>query len=73
MPVPPCSHDQAIWNQLNQIVEGTDNAVAGEAAGLSMGLVSAQATLRRLCLRSHGCDTAVPRCSLMPGDGRQHE
>jgi 26S proteasome regulatory subunit N2 len=35
------SHEKAIWNQLNQIVEGTDNAVAGEAAGLSMGLVMA--------------------------------
>ena len=35
------SHDSEIWTQLNDIMQSSDNAVAGEAAGLSMGLVMA--------------------------------
>ena len=35
------SHDNEIWTQLNDIMQSSDNAVAGEAAGLSMGLVMA--------------------------------
>ena len=35
------SHDNEIWTQLNDIMQASDNAVAGEAAGLSMGLVMA--------------------------------
>lgn len=35
------THDSEIWTQLNDIMQSSDNAVAGEAAGLSMGLVMA--------------------------------
>ena len=34
-------HDKEIWTELNDIMQASDNAVAGEAAGLSMGLVMA--------------------------------
>eukprot|EP01047_Picozoa_sp_COSAG01_P011769 COSAG01_NODE_518_length_16019_cov_9.486809_9_plen_854_part_00 len=45
------SHDSAIWSQLNDVMQGSDNAVAGEAAGLAMGLVMA-GSMDELALQS---------------------